>query len=166
MNKPTKKMLAKARSFVMMLTPKEIKTVLNLCGYKLNNSIVDDLGYPIPAITKFYDAENDEYVIEAKCISTEKNELNNTFKKLAPRLPYVEHYFSIDETTIVWLRDFYITELAIIPDQDKLAENQKAFAQFMYKNFGEHYKKEYNKNIRKMIKEQEKDKNNNGNSKN
>lgn len=153
MNKQTKRMLAKERSFVGKLTNAQIEKILLKCGYVLNKILYDDYGETLPAIERGYDSEKDEYSIFIRC-----KKINPVADKVAHALKSatkinLSNYNLTD--SIVMLKDFEFIELTVL--SDNISNNQEIYARHMYNLFGEYYRKEYNKNIRKNVKQKEKE---------
>ena len=156
--KRAKRLMAKARSFVLKLTNKEILEIIDKCGYKPAQNLYDDYGNKLPTISKFYDEENDEFIVEIKC-TVEDDFAKSIFGGISSSfgLDLLDTYNSMYNSTIVWLKDFSISELSPTASSDELSNHQKIYAQFMYNLFGEFYRKKYNQTVRKNIKEQEKE---------
>jgi len=155
MNKKTKRMIAKEKSFVAKLTNSQIQNILHKCGFVLNTNVYDDFGVKLPSIERGYDSETDEYSIFIRC-----TKINPVADKVTHALKFatkinLSNYSLTD--SIVMLKDFEFTELSL--SCDETSNNNQIYAKFMYNLFGEYYRKEYNKNVRKIIKEQENTKN-------
>lgn len=151
-----KRKLAKERSLVLKLTPKQINEILKMCGYVVNNHIYDEYGEHITPISRYYDKDADEYVILIRCKQHDE-ERNKLLAGLSSSLAIsnLVPFMSLYDSSIVLLKDYSFCEISI--NKDNSLENNTKYAKYMYNLFGEYYRKKYNQIIKKEAKQENKE---------
>ena len=128
----------KKTSFLANVTNEEIRDFLNLCGYRLDYRIVDEADGQRKTIERIYDSRNRKVKIEVCAINIDQEKIYITIARKSGLYSVFDNRFS---TTLIFITDYKISVLGINDD----TKIQNIYAKFMYKKFGERYKKSYNR---------------------
>ena len=155
-------------SFAKLLTKKDVLTILKQNNY----SLAEDLPQPISRYTD----KNGEFHIVVKCIkslSDEEKEMNSLVYEKMPHLMFSNlalsssDYSFASNVTFLEFSDFTLLEIlkefSMFDDEEKNRELMKNYHNFMKEKFGTFYVDEFKKYRKKLLKECEKNNENNEN---
>ncbi|MBE7074533.1 MAG: hypothetical protein E7376_00920 [Clostridiales bacterium] len=136
--------------FLANVSDEEIINFLKECGYSLDTQIYYKSDGARKAIERTYDPKTHKIILEVCCKKDEDVLIHNILmNKLGPVLKeFVYDYNS----RLIFIKDYDIIEMHPHGSNGIL---QNAYAQFMYKKFGERYRKNYNRDINKQNKKQD-----------
>lgn len=146
-------------SFVKYLTKTDVKKILKICCYEINEEL------PTP-YSKFKDS-NGEYFIIVKCKKNLLTEKEYMIKKIEKYIFKNNSQLSSysNDNTILEFTDFMLTEFLISFSEEEYIENNRnltnIYHKYMEEKFGTFYttqKKKYIKQLQKEDNEQEKEK--------
>lgn len=140
----------KKTSFVANLTDKDVKELINKCGYRLDYRVVDESDGMRQTIERVYDSRNRKVRVEVCAINRMQEGIYNKVSSMSGLFPVFESnkYCS----TVIVISDYAMYDmLQTMLDKKSNVDMQTTFAKYMYDKFGERYKTNYNKYITRIV---------------